>query len=109
MEIKAYLNKPYEEQERVDFIIEQNHNKGYEIKETEEQLQAWGYTEEEKAEQERERLIEDYKQQLNDLDLKSIRAIRSNDTEYIAKYEAEAIELRNKIKLLTNQCNRGES
>lgn len=56
MEIKALLNKPYTEEERIDFIIEQNHNNGYEIAETEEALEAWGYTEEEKQEQERERI-----------------------------------------------------
>ena len=56
MEIKEKLLKPYTEQERMDFIVEQNHNNGYEIKETETALEAWGYTEEEKQEQERERL-----------------------------------------------------
>lgn len=56
MEIKATLNKPYSEEERMDFIVENNHNLGYEIKETETELQAWGYTEEEKQEQERERI-----------------------------------------------------
>ena len=55
MEIKAELKQPYTEQERMDFIVEQNHQKGYEIRETETALEAWGYTEEEKQEQERER------------------------------------------------------
>jgi hypothetical protein len=48
MEIKAELNKPYTETQRMDFIVEQNHNNGYEIRETETALEAWGYTEEEK-------------------------------------------------------------
>lgn len=56
MEIKAELEKPYTEEQRVDFIIEQNHNLCYEIKETETSLQAWGYTEEEIATKERERI-----------------------------------------------------
>lgn len=56
MEIKAILNKPYTEDERINFIVVQNHNNGYEIKETETALEAWGYTEEEKAEQEAERV-----------------------------------------------------
>ena len=56
MEIKAILNKPYTENERMDFIVEQNHQLGFEIKETETALEAWGYTEEEIAQQERERL-----------------------------------------------------
>lgn len=54
MEIKAKLLKPYTEEQRLDFIVEQNHNKGYELKETEKELQAWGYTEEEKKQQEKE-------------------------------------------------------
>lgn len=56
MEIKAELIKPYSEDERMSFIVEQNHNNGYEIREVEESLQAWGYTEEEIEEKERERI-----------------------------------------------------
>ena len=56
MEIKAELQKPYTEEERINFIVTQNHENGYEIRETEEVLQAWGYTEEEQAEQEQERI-----------------------------------------------------
>lgn len=58
MEIKAQLNKPYTDTQRMNFIVEQNHNLGYEIKETELALQAWGYTEEEKAQQEAERIAQ---------------------------------------------------
>lgn len=56
MEIKAILQKPYTKTQKMDFIIEYNHNQGYEINETETELQALGYTEEEKAQKERERL-----------------------------------------------------
>ncbi|MCQ2739102.1 MAG: hypothetical protein MJ237_02615 [bacterium] len=56
MEIKAELQKPFEEQQRTNFIVQQNHRNGYEIRETETALQAWGYTEEEIAQQEREAL-----------------------------------------------------
>ena len=56
MELKNKLNKPYTEKQKLNFIVENNHNLGYEIKETETELQAWGYTEEEKQEQERQRL-----------------------------------------------------
>lgn len=51
MEIKAELQKPYTEDERINFIVEYNHNLGYEIRETETALEAWGYTPEELAEQ----------------------------------------------------------
>lgn len=40
MEIKATLNKPYTDKERCDFIVENNHNNGYEIQDTEEALLA---------------------------------------------------------------------
>ena len=40
MEIKAELNKPYTDKQRADFIVENNHNLGYEIQETEEALLA---------------------------------------------------------------------
>lgn len=56
MEIKATLNKPFTVNQKMDFIVQQNHQSGYEIKETETALEAWGYTEEEKEKQERERI-----------------------------------------------------
>lgn len=72
MEIKATLNKPYTENQRLDFIVENNHQQGYEIKETETALEAWGLTEEERAE-------EDHKKELiaelAELDLKEIRPL----------------------------------
>jgi len=42
--------------------------------------------------------VDEIKNQLNDLDLKSIRALRAGDEEYIQKYEDEAVELRKKLK-----------
>lgn len=44
MEIKAVLNKPYTKDDRMNFIITQNHEKGYEIRETSVALEAWGLT-----------------------------------------------------------------
>ena len=51
MEIKARLVKPYVTKAKEDFIVENNHNLGYEIKETDEALEAWGYTDKEKLAQ----------------------------------------------------------
>lgn len=56
MEIKAVLSKPYTDTQRVDFIIEQNHNNGYDIKETDIAIEAWGYTEKEKEDIEKEHI-----------------------------------------------------
>ena len=56
MEIKAVLNKPYTEKQKIDFIVEQNHKLGYEIRDTDVALEAWGYTQEEIEQQEQERI-----------------------------------------------------
>ena len=56
MEIKAELLKPYTEEEKIEFIVEQNHKNGYKIKETDLALEAWGYTEDEMAIQEKKRV-----------------------------------------------------
>ena len=56
MEIKAILNKPYTETQKIDFVVTENHKNGFEIRETETALEAWGLTEEEQAEKERERI-----------------------------------------------------
>ena len=56
MEIKATLQKPYTENERMNFVVVYNHNQGYVIEETETELQALGYTEDEINQKERERI-----------------------------------------------------
>ena len=49
--------------------------------------------------------IDEIKQLLNELDLKSIRAIRANDTAYIAQYEAQAQEYREEIQELEKELD----
>ena len=56
MEIKAELKQPYTDNEILDFIVEQNHKKGYTIEEADNALLAWGYTEEERQEQRKEQI-----------------------------------------------------
>ena len=56
MEIKAELLKPYTDEQRIKFIVENNHKKGYVIEESATSLVALGYTEEEKAQEEQERI-----------------------------------------------------
>ena len=51
MEIIAELKQPYTQEERCNFIIEYNRHQNLEIVETETELQAWGYTEEEETQQ----------------------------------------------------------
>lgn len=75
MEIKTSLNKPYTEKEKIDFIVQQNHNLGYNIVKTDTALEAWGKTEEEiQAEENKNKKLEIQKK-LDELDKKRIRAV----------------------------------
>lgn len=108
MEIKSKLNKPYTQSQRFDFVAEQNHRKGYEIKETEKALEAWGYTQEEQAEKDKEIHILNLKKQLSELDSKSARSMRAilantateDDRQFLANLEQQAEDLRQQIKNL---------
>lgn len=55
MEIKSELLKPYTEEQRLKFIVEQNHKLGYSIEEQTTKLVALGFTQEELNQQERNR------------------------------------------------------
>lgn len=108
MEIKAKLNKPYTDLQRIDFIVAQNHQKGYQIKETEQAIEAWGFTDEEKSTQEKQAHKTELIAQLDDLDLKAIRALRAlsagvgtvEDKAKLEELEQQAAEIRRQIKEL---------
>jgi len=57
MEIKAELLKPYTEKQRMDFVVEYNHKQCLLVEETETALVALGKTEEEQAQEEKERIL----------------------------------------------------
>lgn len=57
MELITTLKKPYTDIERADFVVENNHRKGYEIRETKDELQAWGYDSEELFQQAKQNKI----------------------------------------------------
>lgn len=86
MEIKAILQKPCGTKEKMDFIVEQNHKNGYTIKETETVLEAWGYTEEEKQEQEREQRNHEIDNKIKELREMSLIDIMNNNEENIKLY-----------------------
>lgn len=106
MEIKATLNKPYTDKQRIDFIVSENHTKGYQIKETETALEAWGYTDEEKAAQQKQAHKTELIAQLDALDLKCIRSIRAiqagtsteQDSAKLAELEEQAEMIRQELK-----------
>lgn len=56
MEIKAELIKPFTDEQRIKFVVENNHKKGYTIEERETSLVALAETEEEKQKAEQERI-----------------------------------------------------
>ncbi len=75
MEVKATLEKPYTERERIDFIVINNYQQGYEIKETNNALEAWGFTEEE--------LLANAKQvKYNEANEKATRYLQDGDALY---------------------------
>lgn len=108
MEIKAILNKPYTDKQRIDFIVSENHTKGYEIKETETALEAWGLTAEEIAEKEKEAHKKELYAQLDYIDSKSIRSIRAkeagtatqDDLDKLEELELQAAQIRRELKEL---------
>lgn len=111
MEIKATLEKPYINNQKLDFIVTNNHEKGYEIRETDEALEAWGYTEEEQAEQDKQAQIYQLREQLEEIDLKTIRPLRAiqsgnystEDTDKLAELETQAEEIRQQIRDLKEE------
>ena len=83
MEIKATLNKPYTEKQRADFIVENNHQYGYEIKETETALEAWGLTDEEQEEQRQQARNTEIEGKITELNNLTVEYMRQGDTKSV--------------------------
>ena len=86
MEIKATLQKPYVEEGRLQFIVSNNHRLGYEIRETEVALEAWGLTQEEIEEQEKQRRNQEIDNKIKELEQMSILDVLHGNTENIKLY-----------------------
>ena len=98
MEIKATLQKPYTEKQRMDFIVEQNHKNGYEIRETETALEAWGYTEEEVAQKECECRNQEIDNKIKELQIMALPEVLNGNIENIKLYN-NVIDGLNKARL----------
>lgn len=97
MEIKAQLNKPFTDKQRADFIVLNNHTKGYEIRETDLALEAWGLTEQEKREQEEQREKER---------IASLYMTRSDFFDgFIMAFNLGQVELRAIVEQILNSIN----
>lgn len=116
MEIKAKLNKPYSKAQRREFIVEQHHQNGYELRETDAALEAWGYSAEERQEQAEQKRRADIMAQLDTIDLKCIRALRAiqagtgteADQERLAELEEQAEELRKQLNGPADESDESE-
>lgn len=113
MEIKATLNKPYTSTQRADFIVENNHIKGYEIKETETALEAWGLTKEEQEQAEeksvKEAHIAELKQFLADTDyciLKIEEAVDEAEKQDLREKYADTIKARRDARIEINKLEK---
>lgn len=108
MEIKDTLNKPYNDEERMLFIVRNNHQQGFEIRETDAALEAWGKTEEEKSAEAKQEQREAIIAQLAALDLEAIRPIRAKeagtatqeDLDRLAEIEQQAAQKRAELQNL---------
>ena len=110
MEIKAQLKKPYTEKERIDFIVQYNHNLGYEIEETKAELQALGYTQKELDLLEQERIAKLYLTS-SDVERGIYQAIGMDFDDilvHISELKPEGVDLKAlKIELKANHFYRG--
>ena len=98
MEIKSELKQPYTENERINFVVEQNHKLGYEIKETETALEAWGYTEEEVAQKECECRNQEIDNKIKELQTMALPEVLNGNIENIKLYN-NVIDGLNKARL----------
>jgi len=87
MEIKAILDKPYEERDKMNFIILNNYNLGYEIRETQTALEAWGYTEEEQAERDKQAKIAEINSKIEELEKESVHDVLYGNKENVKVYQ----------------------
>lgn len=113
MELKTKLDKPYTDKQRLDFIVANNHQKGYEIKETETALEAWGLTAEEKSKAEekvrKDNRIAELKQYLSDTDYianKMIEAVDGAELQDLKEKYADTLKKRREARAEINQLEK---
>lgn len=98
MEITAELKQPYTEDERIEFIVKQNHKLGYTIEEHEDKLVALGYTEEEIKEQEKQARNVEIDSKIKELQEMALPEILQGNTANVKLYN-EVIQGLNNAKL----------
>ena len=91
MELKAALKKPYTEEQKIDFIIKQNHTLGYEIKETETSLEAWGKTDEEILHEKKAQRNQEILSKVKEIELMALSDLIKGNTVKDYKQVAESL------------------
>ena len=90
MEIKAEL-KSYTEKQKIDFIVEYNHQKGYEIRETETSLEAWGKTEDEILQEKKAQRNQEILSKVKEIELMALSDLIKGNTIKDYKQVAESL------------------
>ena len=90
MEIKAEL-KSYTEKQKIDFIVEYNHQKGYEIRETETSLEAWGKTNDEILQEKKAQRNQEILSKVKEIELMALSDLIKGNTVKDYKQVAESL------------------
>ena len=99
MEIKAQLNKPFTDKQKMDFIVQYNHNLDYKIEESSSAILALGKTQEELQEEEKAQQKKELQKQIEELDKKRIRAVcepsmKTETQSWLEYYNQQIAQLR---------------
>ena len=89
--MNSELLKPYTEKQRADFIVEQNHKNGYEIRETETSLEAWGKTEEEILQEKKTQRNQEILSKVKEIELMALSDLMKGNTVKDYKQVAESL------------------
>ena len=90
MEITAE-SKSYTEKQKIDFIVEYNHQKGYEIRETETSLEAWGKTNDEILQEKKAQRNQEILSKVKEIELMALSDLIKGNTVKDYKQVAESL------------------
>ena len=86
MKIIATLKKPYIEEQKMEFIVNYNHNLQCQIKETDVELQALGFSDEEIEEQQKQARNAEIDSKIKELQIMALPEVLNGNIENIKLY-----------------------
>ena len=86
MKIIATLKKPYTEEQKMEFIVNYNHNLQCQIKETDVELQAHGFTDEEIEKQQKQARNTEIDSKIKELQIMALPEVLNGNIENIKLY-----------------------